>query len=66
MSSMVASALAIYNNLQSKDRQGFLTQSAPSIPSSPSTSQPADTQLTGDAMSAVRRAKKATNEKDTP
>ncbi|CAF1041139.1 unnamed protein product [Adineta ricciae] len=52
MSSMVASALSIYNNLQSKDRQGFLTQSAPSIPSSPSTPQPADTKLTGDAMSA--------------
>ncbi|CAF0884526.1 unnamed protein product [Adineta ricciae] len=66
MSSMVASALAIYNNLQSKDRQGFLTQSPPSIPSSPSTSQPTDTKLTGDAMSAVRRAKKAPNEKDTP
>jgi regulator of protease activity HflC (stomatin/prohibitin superfamily) len=72
MSSMIASALAIYSNLQSKDRQGFLSQpttttsqtspsSTPMIESSP---LPNGSKPTSD-LSAIRRAKKPTTEKDT-
>jgi hypothetical protein len=60
MSSMIASALAIYGNLQSKDRQGFLstTSKTPVIQSSPLPSSSTD-------PSAIRHAKKPTTEKDT-
>jgi len=69
MSSMIASALAIYSNLQSKDRQGFISQTT--TPSSSSThvneSSPhptTDSKPTIDIPS-VRRAKKPITEKDT-
>ncbi|CAF2740971.1 unnamed protein product [Rotaria sp. Silwood2] len=61
MSSMVASALAIYNNLQSKDRQGFLSQ-----PTSTSSSSPViESSSISTDLPPVRRAKKPTTEKDT-
>ncbi|UJR15143.1 hypothetical protein I4U23_002108 [Adineta vaga] len=70
MASMVASALSIYSNLQTKDRQGFLSQStssssSSSAPTNQSISPPIDAKVTDDT-STVRRAKKAINEKDTP
>ncbi len=63
MSSMIASALAIYGNLQSKDRQGFLssTSQTPIIESSPLSN---DSKPTNDP-STIRRVKKSTTEKDT-
>ena len=73
MSSMVASALSIYSNLQGKDRQGFA--SSPSqIPASISPSKdpitphrPASSNVskTSDDPSAPRRSKITTTEKDT-
>jgi len=68
MSSMIASALAIYSNLQSKERQGFLSQptttttsQTPMIESSP---HPTGSKPTHD-VSAIRNTKKSTTEKDT-
>ncbi|CAF1310328.1 unnamed protein product [Adineta steineri] len=69
MSSMIASALSIYSNLQPKDRQGFLSQSTtqtsssstPAIESSPSHF---DSKSTGDKP-VVQRTKKAMTDKDT-
>ncbi|CAF0842144.1 unnamed protein product [Adineta steineri] len=69
MSSMIASALSIYSNLQPKDRQGFLSQSTtqtsssstPAIESSPSHF---DLKSTGDKP-VVQRTKKAMTDKDT-
>ena len=59
---MIASALAIYTNLQTKDRQGFLSQSQ--TPISESSSLPTDSKSTADT-STVRRNKKPSTEKDT-
>jgi hypothetical protein len=70
MSSMIASALAIYTNLQSKDRQGFLTQSQtpshppPSHPAPESSPLPTGSKSTTD-IPAVRHIKKTPTEKDT-
>lgn len=65
MSSMIASALAIYSNLHSKDRQGFLSQptttssvQTPVVESSPP-SLPPGSKPTND-LSAIRRVKKDT------
>jgi len=70
---MIASALAIYSNLQSKDRQGFLSQSTTTTASQiPPSSKPmiesspfsTGSKPTSD-LSETRRAKKSTTEKDT-
>jgi hypothetical protein len=63
MSSMIASALAIYGNLQSKDRQGFLSSSTPVIESSSSSPVSNDSKSTVDS-SVKRHIKKTTTEKD--
>lgn len=52
MSSMIASALAIYSNLNTKDRQGFVSQ--PSPPSLPTGSKPTIN------LSEIERTKKDT------
>ncbi|CAF1517630.1 unnamed protein product [Rotaria sp. Silwood1] len=76
MSSMVASALAIYNNLQTKDRQGFLSHSTSTNSSTPVTklsSTPIDSKLSSipidskssTDISSVRHIKKSITEKDT-
>ncbi len=68
MSSMIASALAIYTNLQSKDRQGFLSQptstTTPSKPMIESSPLPIGSKPTSD-KSAIRHAKNPNTEKDT-
>ncbi len=71
MSSMIASALAIYGNLHSKERQGFsqstttTSQTLPlSTPIIESPSLPSGSKPTND-LSAIRRPKKPTTEKDT-
>jgi hypothetical protein len=58
---MVASAMAIYTNLQSKDRQSFLSQTTPS---STPVIEPFDSKSISD-IPPLRRAKKITNEKDS-
>jgi hypothetical protein len=63
MSSMIASAMAIYTNLQSKDRQGFLSQ--PTTTSATPLSSTPMTESSSSDIPLVRRAKKATTEKDT-
>lgn len=60
MSSMIASALSIYSNLQAKDRQGFLSStSAQAIPPNESST---DVSKTSDDHPP--HPKKSTNEKD--
>ena len=71
---MVASAMAIYSNLQSKDRQGFLSQStaAATTKATPSSTTPViepsplsvDPNSTTNVPSA-HSTKKITTEKDT-
>jgi hypothetical protein len=63
MSSMIASALSIYGNLQSKDRQGFLssTSQTPAIESSP---LPSGSKPNTDPP-AAQQAKNPTTKKET-
>ena len=65
MSSMIASALSIYSNLQAKERQGFL--SSPSSPvASPQTESSHVSKTSTDPPAVVPpRPKKPTGEKDT-
>jgi hypothetical protein len=61
---MIASALAIYTNLQTKDRQGFLSQSQQPSSPPPAIESSVDSKSTSD-IPLVRRIKKLPNEKDT-
>jgi hypothetical protein len=58
MSSMIASALAIYSNLQSKDRQGFLSQPTTKAQTPPSSTPKIES-------SHFSTGSKPTTEKDT-